>query len=163
MRDPTPRESGHLWGSTGGQTLVFSGNRGSIIVKTFGLESFTKPLVWELRAFQLDKKSVSVSTPPLLFKALFTVSNKVFRRQEWSDLTRDHGWRLSLTPTLLSVFTWFSHGLLTSTWWKTRQLEDEACWTSSLTGEAACPSETVCCSTGNWTVLRWIKRPRSRG
>jgi hypothetical protein len=34
---------------------------------------------------------------------------------------------------------------------------------SSLTGEAACPSETVCCSTSSSSVLLWITHVRSGG
>jgi hypothetical protein len=44
-------------------------------------------------------------------------------------------------------------GRRTSTRWERRQLKDWACLASSLTGEAACPSETVCCSTSSSCVL----------
>jgi hypothetical protein len=33
----------------------------------------------------------------------------------------------------------------------------------TLTGEAACPSQTVCCSTSSSSVLCWITRVRSEG
>jgi hypothetical protein len=49
------------------------------------------------------------------------------------------------------------------TWWERRQLKDWACLAPSLTGEAACPSETVCCSTSSSSVLWWITHFRSGG
>jgi hypothetical protein len=54
-------------------------------------------------------------------------------------------------------------GRRTSTRWEWRQLKDWACLAPSLTGEAACPSETVCCSTSSSSVLLWIMHVRSGG
>jgi hypothetical protein len=54
-------------------------------------------------------------------------------------------------------------GRRTSTRWERRQLKDWACLAPSLTGEAACPSETVCCFTGSSSVLWWITQVRSAG
>jgi hypothetical protein len=46
---------------------------------------------------------------------------------------------------------------------KKRKLKDWACLAPSLTTEAACPSETVCCSTSSSSVLSYIKHVRSGG
>jgi hypothetical protein len=54
-------------------------------------------------------------------------------------------------------------GRRTSARWERRQLKDWACLAPSLTGEAACPSETVCCSTSSSSVLWWITHVWSGG
>jgi hypothetical protein len=61
-------------------------------------------------------------------------------------------------PLILSL-----PGQHTSTKWERRQLKDWACLAPSLTGEMACPSETVCCSTSSSSVLWWITHVRSGG
>jgi hypothetical protein len=48
-------------------------------------------------------------------------------------------------------------GRRTSARWERQQLKDWACLASSLTGEAACPSETVCWSTSSSSVLWRIR------
>jgi hypothetical protein len=52
-------------------------------------------------------------------------------------------------------------GRHTSTRWERMRLKDWACLLPSLTGEAACPSETECCSTSSSPVLWWITHVRS--
>jgi hypothetical protein len=54
-------------------------------------------------------------------------------------------------PLILSL-----PGQWTSTRWERRQQKDWVCLAPSLTGEVACPSETVCCSTSSSSVLWWI-------
>jgi hypothetical protein len=54
-------------------------------------------------------------------------------------------------------------GRHTSTRWERKQLKDWACLAPSLTGEAACPSQTVCCSKSTSSVLWWITHVRSGG
>jgi hypothetical protein len=61
-------------------------------------------------------------------------------------------------PLILSL-----PGRRTSTRRERRQLKDWACLAPSLTGEAACPSETVCCSRSSSSVLWWITHVRSGG
>jgi hypothetical protein len=61
-------------------------------------------------------------------------------------------------PLILS-----SPGRLTSTRWERRQLKDWGCLVPSLTGEAACPSETAFCTTSSSSVLWWITHVRSGG
>jgi hypothetical protein len=61
-------------------------------------------------------------------------------------------------PLILSL-----PGRHTSTRWERRRLKDWACLAPSLTGEAACPSETMCCSTSSSSVLWWITHVRSGG
>jgi hypothetical protein len=54
-------------------------------------------------------------------------------------------------------------GRCTSTRWERRQLKDWVCLAPSLTGQAVCPSETVCCSTSSSSVLWWITHVWSGG
>jgi hypothetical protein len=75
------------------------------------------------------------------------------KRIEWVETAN------CLAVTL--VHRWLGrHG---STRWERRQLEDWACLAPSLTGEAVCPSEGMCCSTSSSSVLWWITHVRSGG
>jgi hypothetical protein len=50
-----------------------------------------------------------------------------------------------------------------STRWEGRELKDWVCLAPSLTGEAACPSETACCCTSSSSVVWWFTHVRSGG
>jgi hypothetical protein len=78
-----------------------------------------------------------------------------FSESQYSG-SKQHG--ISGWPLILSL-----PGRRTSARWERRQLKDWSCLAPSLTGEAVCPSETVCCSTSSSSILWWITHVRSGG